>query len=398
MAATAKTFYDALLLDVILPGVHQRYKNKSVFLKRIERTDRDIRGKKIIFQIEVQGEQGMGATARGGTYPTASEAKYIESQVDVKRNYAEITAYGEDFIMSEKGWQNREAHMPLMAKKGASLIENFAIDMARQAWSKGDGELGKVDGAQSSVTTIKVKDVKYFRRGQIVDIHEGSVIEDRTINSVSRKHTTITISGAAVNVTDNTVISRANAKEYEMLGMQAAIDDGDILDEYENIKRTEFEEWASYVQKGEGAPFSLTSLDEMFTRQINDYDGHPDRCYMDADTLLSIVYLQKLKKTDMTPTKIELGYEAPTYMTPGGPVPLVIDPDIPGLGFYSVQHSTVSLRRPRPPHWVEGVMGYWMPTSTSDTYYAHLRYLSEIFVEEAWRNAKYTGYTSAVST
>lgn len=401
MAASVKNYYDAILLDPVLKAIIRREEDKSVFSKRLQRSARgiikDIRGNYIVSKTEIYGEQGIGARGRKENYPTARESGFLDAKVGLKRNYASIECWGDERILSDTP-RSEEAVTSIILDKGRSIMENFAIDQARQYWGDGSGELAKVDTTQTGVTTIKVSKTQYLRRNMLIDIHESSVIEDRAILEVSKKNKTIKIDGAAVNVTDGTVITRADSKDKEMIGVPSMVDDGTVLDEYENIKRSEFEEWASLALYGQGNPFDLTVLDELFTKLIYDYDGNPTIAYMDSTTLLSIVYLCKKKGLAMSTVKLELGYEAPQYITPKGPVALIVEKECPANTFATIDESTLSLRRPRPPHFIKGVDGFWMPHPDKDMDYARLRYYSELFCLEPWKNAKYTGYQSAVGS
>jgi len=364
----------------------------------LQRNSRDIRGDWIISKTEIQGEQGFGARDRGGAYPTAKEAGFLDAKVRLKRNYGSLECYGEDRILSESG-KTEEAVVSIIVHKGKSFQENFAVDMERQYWGTGSGEMAKVATSDTGINTFAVDKTQYLRRNMYIDIHEGTPVENRTITAVSKKNKTITVDGATFDVTAGSIITRADAKDLEILGLPIVVDDGVYIagaNEYENIKRDEFEEWQALVMNGNGEPFDLTVLDELMVRGIHDYDADYSAAYMDWKTLLSIMYLVKKKGITMNTLDLELGYKAPLYVTPKGPIPLIIDKNCPEFSIWPLTESSISLRRPSPPEFIGGVRGYWMPHPDKDMDYARMRYLAEMFCLEPWKNAKYVNYVSAV--
>lgn len=398
MAATVQDYKDAILLDVVLKGLIKKEENRSVFGKRMVRNSRDIRGDWIISKTEIQGEQGFGARGRGGTYPTAMEAGFLDAKVALKRNYGSLECYGEDRILSESG-KTEEAVVSIIVHKGVSFQENFSVDMERQYWGIGNGEMAQVATTDTAVNTVVVDKTQYLRRNMYIDIHEGTVVENRTITAVSKKNKTITVDGAAFDVTAGSIITRADAKDLEIVGLPIIVDDGVYIagaNEYENIKRDEFEEWQALVMNGDGDPFDLTVLDELMVRGVYDYDADYSAIYLDWKTQLSIMYLIKKKGITMNTVKLELGYEAPVYITPKGPVPLIIDRNAPEFSLWPLTESTIQLRRPNKPQFIPGAVGYWNPHPDKDMDFAHMRYLAEMFCLEPWKNAKYVNYVSAV--
>jgi len=400
VAASVQAPKDAILLDVVLKALIKREENRSVFGKRLIRNSLDIRGKKIISKTEIQGEEGFGARGRGGAYPHAQEFGTLDAEALLKRNYGSLECYGEDRILSARP-KTDEAVVSIIVHKGKSFSENFAVDMERQYWGTGSGEMGKVSTTESSVNIVKVNKTQYFRRNMYIDIHEGTVVENRSITAVSKKNKTITVDGAAFNVTAGSIITRADSKDLEILGLPIMVDDGVYIagaNEYENIKRDEFEEWQALVMDGKGDPFDLTVLDELMVRGIHDYDADYSAAYMDWKTLLSIMYLLKKKGITMNTIKLELGYEAPVYITPKGPIPLIVDKNAPEHSIWPLTESVISLRRPNSPEFIPGTNGYWSPHPDKDMDFAHMRYLAEMFCLEPWKNAKYVNYVSAVGT
>lgn len=397
MAATQQTYYDAILLDVVLRAMIKREENWSPFAKRLQRNNRDIMGDYIVGKMQIAGEEGFGARGRGGIYPTSSEGGFLDIKIALKRNYGSIECYGEDRFLGRG--KPEEAVTNIIAHKAASFIENFALDMQRQYWGNGSGELAKVAADDTAVNTITVNKVQHLRRGMIIDIHEGAVIENRKITARSPKNKTITFDGAAANVTSGSIITRADAKDLEMVGLQQIVDDGVTYNEFQNIERQTFEEWASLLVDGEGNAFDLNLFDEMICKQIYDYGSRPSGLFFDSKTLLSIVYLAGKKKMDLTPVKIQLGFEVPSYTTPVGNLPMIVDPEVPEFSSWSFQEDTLELRRPGTPMWIPGIIGgYWMPHPDKDMDYAHMRYLCEMFCLQPWKNARYDNYVSAVGT
>jgi len=58
--------------------------------------------------------------------------------------------------------------------------------------------------------------------------------------------------------------------EVEMIGLLGMIDDGTILDTFQNISRTEFDEWKSQTVDASAAPYSTLASETLFMRMADD--------------------------------------------------------------------------------------------------------------------------------
>ena len=394
MAASLQEYYDGVLHDVVLKGLIYLTKNDTVFSKRLKSTSQgvDIKGKLIKSTTMIRAEQGLGMRARGAlTYPLTSKGKLLIAESDWKYGYGAIEVGGPEAMQSDKA-ADIEAVVSVITLKGSSLGESYATDRNRQYFGDGAGTLAKVKADQLGVTTIDVDDTRYIDDGMIIDIHEGSVIENRVVESVDDDANTIDISGVVVNVTDATVITRADSKDNEIEGLAKMISDTGT---YLNISRATFAKWRSYVKDGKGEPFNLDVINEMFVKAIHRKKARPSICYTDDLTLLYLIYLLEKKGIKMDTIKIELGYEVPVYIAPEiGRVPIHVEMHCQKQTFYGIDERFISLRQIKEPWFAAGTYGHWIEDQTEDKMLAKLKWYGNIFSRDPSKHMKYHNYKS----
>lgn len=375
----ALSYQDRILRDVVLPAIINTERSNSILQARLKRTSRDIKGNYIESITQIKSEQGIGAGARGGAWPTQSAAEFLTAKMLLKYNRATIEVTGPDAAASNKASRD-EAFASIVVMKGNSIKDSFAQDISRQLWGDGSGVLCKVDGNQSGVTTIKVNTTKYLKMGMIIDIDPAGIIKaGREIIGIDPDASTLTISGNPINVNNNDIITRSGAYNYELTGLKAMLGTTAYDDVYANISRAEYSNWRACLEDMNGTALSLRAFREFITKLCFKHESVPSIIFCNSTTLNYLHYLWEKDGLRPVTRKIELGYEVPTVYTPkGDSVPVVVDENCFDNAIVALDERFITLRQVSDPEWAPGANGYWTVDSSVDKEVAHLRWYAEL--------------------
>ena len=368
-----KTYAEALLRDVYLPRIIKLERENTVLSARLIRTARDIRGAKVISPTMVQEEQGVGNRDRGGDLPTASDAEFVYAEATLKHAYGALTLYGQDRIMSEGN--SNEAIASILSTKVESLGNSFATDINRQFWGDGTGKLCKVTQTNTG-TTQTVDNVQYLRLGMLVNNNVGTPPTSVYIKKIEPLTNVITVS-ASVTWTVDDLIYRIGNKDKEISGILTMVQDTGT---YLGVSRTDYPEWRSLLINYQANKLDIKILDELICRLISERDSIPSVLYTDEQTVRWIKYIYQQQGIPLDYMNIQLGYRAMSYVHPKGTIPIVIEPYCPKGYIYPLDERYITVRQPKPIHWMPGYDGnYWRVKEGYDYEVAHLRYYFEMF-------------------
>jgi hypothetical protein len=380
------TYAEALLRTIMLPTIIAFEFENTIFSNRTVRTSSNIKGGDIKVTTMIQAEQGIGSRARGEVLPAPSDAKFEQATATLKHHYAAIELYGQDMIMSEGNDNERLAE--ILSTKVASIGQAFATDINRQYWLDGTGVLTTVKTGVTG-TQIVVNSTQYLRRGMKVTINDDSV----TITNIKYSTNTITVNTSITVVADETVVRYGNA-DNEITGIGAMIGDTGT---YLGLSRADYEDWASLIVSHSSA-IDLVILDEFFGRLIAEKDSVPSVCYTDEKTVRWLKYLYQAQGIPLEYMNINMGYKAIQYVHPKGVIPFVIEPFCPEANMYVIDERYMTLREPRPIHWMPGYDGkIWRLSEGYDKEVAHIRYYSELFNINPRTCGRLYNYTSPIS-
>jgi len=337
----------------------------------------------------IQGEQGIGSRARGIALQVPSDAKFERATVALKYHYGALDLYGQDRIMSEGNSNERLA--AILATKVNSLGQTFATDINRQYWLAGDGTMTTVKTGTTG-TAIAVNNVQYLRRGMKITINTDTV----TITNIVWNEDfsgTITVDSSITVVADETVIREGNLNN-EITGVKAMVSDTGT---YLGIPRATYQEWQSMVIN-HNAALNLTAIDRFVGRLIYENGSNPSAIYTDEETIRWLKYLYQQQGIPLEYLHINLGYKAIQYIHPKGVIPFIIEPYGPRHEMYALDESSITIRQPKPIHWMPGYDGnVWRIKEGYDVELAHLRYYSELFNDNPRTSGRFYVYTTPIS-
>lgn len=392
-------YANALLLDVSLPKIIRLERENTVLHARLKRTNADIKGNDVIITTQIQGEQGIGSVARGGTLPTASPAEYLKATATLKYHYATITLYGQDRILSEG--QSNERIASILSEKVMSIGETYATDFNRQLWGDGTGVLSYAEATTGPTTIINVSNIMFFRLGMPVDIWDASASAYETTGDVITAITDdgdgtgkITLTTGITNslVTDDTIY-RSGSKGNELTGITAAIASTGT---YLGINRATYPQWRSYL-KSVGGPLTIAAIDEFFGKLMFTYQARPSIIYTDEPTMRWVKYLYQEQGIPLNYQTIELGYTGVRYTHPLGSTVFAVEPFCPAATMWAIDERYFTLRQPAPQHWMPGYNGYWRMDGHVDREIATLRHYAELFLSKPDTCGKLYGYTTPIT-
>ncbi len=364
----AQSYADSLLRDKILPTIHNWLDKSSPFMDKLEKTSKDIirdaKGNYIVSKQQIQNEQGVGARGKGELLPTPVAGEFLDAAWSCKYNYCQFDIYGQDKILSDTN--PNLAVVKVLTAKTESALTTFIRDRERQLYGDGSGTLASVAQAGDDVTTIVVDDVTFFERGMMIDIHETVPITNRQVTAIDPVAKTITISGNVIDVTAGTKITRYNAKNKEITGLRKALFPDSwtgasvTWGTYAGINRATYYEWRPQFFHNSGTLQNLTldMVNELVAAcQDADKSGETADAWlmMRRDLFLALVKMLQNKQVLGPITKINLGWEAPTFYSEKGPIPLVISSRVPANCIIYHNFRVASIRRPSKAQWMKGV-------------------------------------------
>jgi len=282
-----------------------------------------LEGSKLVFSTKLGRAYGAHAIAENGTLPDAGIATRAKGEVLPKDVWGRAQLTKRLMAVSKT---DRGAFADALADKMDDLQEDLKYEVARAlvgnkvTTSTETGILGLIDGAQSSVTQIKLKENSgnvQLRPGMPLVVGDdgqlggGTPENTFTIKSIDST-TQITVDGAAITVQDGDFLARGtsgtvNAYKEEFTGIAHIVDDVGTL---YNINPSTHPQWAAYVDDNSSVarPWSHDLMNKAF-RSIKtqsgkrpDYvTGHDAQVDEIANTLVSDVRYE--------PCKFKGGYE-----------------------------------------------------------------------------------------
>ena len=243
--------------------------------------------------------EGIGSRSEDAFLPVPGNPTFVNGRVSLKKTIAVTQMYRNimaNAVKSKAAFANW-AEVELTKTERA-----LRADLDRQAIGYGAGILCMIDDATLD-TTLDI-DAPYglasdtkgwlpgLRRGMKIVAGpnaDGSALRSdgacRTILSVDKSGNsnggTLTLDGTAVALgwANNDYLFRGDSLgnnapedgvEVEMMGLLGMIDDGTILDTFQNISRTDYDEWKAQVVDASAAPYSTYATETLFMKMADD--------------------------------------------------------------------------------------------------------------------------------
>jgi hypothetical protein len=262
---------DAILKDFYEGNIRDQINTRAKMYQRFKDLDaKQWGGRQVTYPIRTGRNQGIGAYAEGGSFPTPGRNKY--TTVSIPMRYVggriRLTSQAMKHSASDRG-----AFASMFQQEQDGLVEGFVNEFGRMVWSDGRGVLALVNGDPGTGTTVTVDAPGGFagatNGSRYINVEElitfvspatGALVAsaDETVTAVPATGLTLTIgSAAAAAIADNDYIVRANVAAVtdisgtsyakEPMGLPGLVDDGTYVATLHGVNRTQYPIYASTV-------------------------------------------------------------------------------------------------------------------------------------------------------
>ena len=240
-------------------------------------------GRQVTYPIRTGRNQGIGAYAESGSFPTPGRNSY--TSVSIPMRYVggriRLTSQAMKHSASSKG-----AFAAAYQQEQDGLVEGFVNEFGRMVWSDGRGVLALVS-VDTTTTTLNVDSpggaagaingTRFLNVGELITFVApltGALVAsaDETIVAVASTGLTATTgSTLASAIADNDYVVRANVAGVsdvsgtsyakEPMGLRGLVDDGTYVATLHGVNRTTYPIFASTLIGSASAPVGALSAD-----------------------------------------------------------------------------------------------------------------------------------------
>jgi len=366
------------LKEVYAPSIRKQLNDEVVLLNRIENSGTNIssetEGKYVTFPIHVRRNSGIGSRNENDPLPVPGQQGYAAARVKLKHGYGAISVTGPAIDMSDS---DPKAFARVIDQEITGLKNDLKKDMNRQFYGDGTGAISRVATSATGVNTFEVEDAFLFQLDAVVDVvtaPQTIAVQARVVTDVDLSANTITLSGAAFNVTAGQLITRQGAINREITGFASIIRDTGLL---YNINPATEPEWAATVRDNGGTPRQLT---EGLMTEVSDAvrvkGGKTSLILYSLGVRRSYANLLSQLRQVVNKTEFTGGFSGLAFTTDRGEIPVLADPDAPKGTALFIDESHLTFYRDEPWNWLDRDGSMWKQSTDAngvyDRWYAHL--------------------------
>jgi hypothetical protein len=210
MATQTLASADAILKDKYVGPIVEVLNNKTWLLDKIKRESQyiDHTGRRVIRPLHTKRNRGRGSTssAGGGTLPTAGKQGWSDAIITMRRHFYGIEI---DDAVKEASKSNEGAFVNVLTAETQGVATDMNVDMNRQMYGEGTGNLGSVTANQNiGDTTVVLDSVQYVHVDDPIDVRkrsDGTVgVAGAFVTDVNVATKTVTFTPALTGNIDNT--------------------------------------------------------------------------------------------------------------------------------------------------------------------------------------------------
>ena len=349
---------DATLKEVYEGDVRRQLQDEIVALKRITRSSdgvsNETNGKYVTFPVHVRRNGGLGSRNESEALPTAGQQGYAAARLSLKSDYLGIELTGHSIDMSDT---NPKAFAKSLDEEMERGRVDFKKDLNRQIYGNGSGAITTVRAAGSGVNVIPVVDARLFWVGShVIDIVTAPstvAVPARTVTArdLTPGANTITISGAAVNVTVGQLITLKGSVNREITGLDAIIASSGVL---YNINPATEPEWTSEIDSNAGTPRALSEgLMLRLVDRIRGRGGKTSVVLTDDGSFRAYWALLSQLRGFTNTTEFSGGYKGLSFHAGDQEIPIVSDYDAPLGVMHFLNEDDITFYRDEDIHWLD---------------------------------------------
>lgn len=349
---------DATLKEVYEGDVRRQLPDEIVALKRVTRSSdgvsNETNGKYVTFPVHVRRNGGLGSRNEAEALPTPGQQGYAAARLALKSDYLGISLTGHSIDMSDT---NPKAFAKSLDEEMERGRIDFKKDLNRQIYGNGSGAITTVRAAGTGVNVIPVVDARLFWVGShVIDIVTAPSTVAVTARTVTARDltpgaNTITISGAAVNVTVGQLITLTGSVNREITGLGAIVGNTGVL---YNINSATEPEWTSEIDSNGGTPRALSeSLMIRLVDRIRGRGGKTTVILTDDGSFRAYWALLSQLRGFTNTTKFDGGYTGLSFHVGDQEIPVVSDYDAPLGTMYFLNEDELTFYRDEDIHWLD---------------------------------------------
>lgn len=236
IGASVAATLSGVLKDVYSGTVIEQLNNEVLITQRLERDTVDFSGNQLVYSVHKERSAGVFARGENVAFASAGAQKYAKPVYDIKSLYGRIRVTGLGRVKTAK---DAGAFLRVLEGEISGIKNDLKMDLARQLYGVGTGQIASGSAAASTTVTLKTLDgatttSEALRKGEIyigmrLDIGtlanpvvNGTGIE---VTGFSIANSTITVA-SAVTVTAGTHFlfregnAAASSVSYEVSGLQ----------------------------------------------------------------------------------------------------------------------------------------------------------------------------------
>ena len=284
MAGQDTTAADAILKDWYEGAIRDQIVTKAKMYRRFQ--DKDAHqwgGRQVTYPIRTGRNQGIGAYAESGAFPTPGRNTYTTVSIPMRYEGGRIrlTSQAMKHSASDKG-----AFASIFQQEQDGLVEGFVNEFGRMVWSDGRGVLALVS-SDTTTTTLNVDSpggaagtingTRFLNVGELITFVSpitGALVAsaDESIVAVASTGLTATTGTTlATAIADNDYVVRANVAGVtdisgtsyakEAMGLRGLVDDGTYVATLHGVNRTSYPIYASTIIGSASSPVGALSAD-----------------------------------------------------------------------------------------------------------------------------------------
>lgn len=401
-------------INSITPILKERYRgrivdqlqNEIVALRRVERSrdgvTSEIGGKYVTFPIHTRRNSGIGSRLEGEALPSAGQQGYAAARVGLKYAYGTIEVTGQAVALSET---DPQAFAKVITEETEGLKNDLRKDMNRQVYGTGNGALGVVGTAGTTVNTITVTDARSFNLGDVVDIitlPSTVAVAARTVTDVNLSTGVVTLSGAAFSSTVGQIVTRTGSGpsasgNRELTGLGAIVNDSGTI---YNIDPSVEPTWKASVFANGGTARAISEgLMTQMVDTIRTQGGKTTLILTSLGVRRSYANLLMQLRNVVNTQEFTGGFKGLSFATDGveGELPVISDVDAPKGTMHFINEDALTLYRDQDWNFVDRDGSMWKQKVDSsgryDAYVAHMAEYHELGTNRRNTHGKITDIT-----
>lgn len=373
----------SILKEVYEPQVREQLENRTVALKRIERSSDGIEttvgGKYVTFPLHTRRNSGIGARNEMELLPTPGQQGFTSGRVNLKFQYGGIQVTGQLIELADKNYQ---AFANALDQEIKGLKNDLGKDLNRQVYGTGVGTLATItaDGAN----TVTVADTMYLQLGEQIDILDGTTLgnatptvkaSNRQITAINTTTGVVTYSGADATAVANDVLVRTGNGNREWTGLGAIIKNTGTL---YNIDPTVEPLWAAQIDTNGSNRAVSEGLMIQMADNIQTAGGKVTAIFSNLGVRRAYWNLLSQQRQYVNTQEFTGGFKGLAFTTDQGEIPFVTDTDAPKNTMLFVNEDELTLYRESEWGWMDRDGNMFSRVYGYDAYEARMYQYSEI--------------------